>query len=134
MKMLLKEMSFLVIVGLLLTGFEGRPGLLRPGLSRLRFDREMHDFGRIPQGKPVRAVFRVFNAGDGPLVIYSVEPACGCTTALFTREAVMRGHWGSIVVTFDAVALHRFEKQIVVNSNSSTPVRVLYIRGEVVGR
>jgi hypothetical protein len=102
-------------------------------VPRLRFDREIYNFGRIPQGKPALAVFRFFNDGSEPLVLYSVEPACGCTTVQFTREAVVKGHSGRIVVRFDGVAAGAFEKQIVVRSNSTTPVRVLYIMGAVYG-
>jgi hypothetical protein len=126
MRMLLKEMSPLVI-SILLTSFNSWPGA-----PRLRFDHELYNFGRIPRGKPVKTVFHFFNVGDGPLVIYSVEAACGCTTTSFNHEAIGRGHSGTIVVSFDASSLHQFEKQIVVRSNSSTPVKVLYIRGEVV--
>jgi hypothetical protein len=118
MKMTIKEMSFLVVMSLL--------------LPQLRFDREVFDFGRIPRGKPVTTVFHFLNAGGAPLIIYSVEAGCGCTTTIFTREAIAPGHPGTITVTFDAARPGRFEKQIVVRSNAKTEVKVLYIRGEVV--
>jgi hypothetical protein len=126
--MLLSALSYRVITGISL-------GCLVAVLSvpRLRFDREVHNFGRILQNKPVLAVFRFFNDGSEPLVVYSVEPACGCTTVQFTREMVLKGHSGSISVTYNAATLNAFEKQIVVRSNSVTPVRVLYIRGTVFG-
>ena len=118
MKILLKEMSFWVAIGLL--------------LPQLRFDRELFDFGRIPRGTPVKTTFRFVNDGAAPLVIYSAEAGCGCTTASFTREAVSPGHSGTIAVTFDAATPGRFEKQIVVRSNAKPEVKVLYIRGDVV--
>ncbi len=126
--MLLSALSYRVILGVSLGCM-----VAAPSVPRLRFDREVYDFGRIPEGKPTLADFRFFNDGTEPLLIYSVEPACGCTTVQFTREAVLKGHSGSIAVTFDAALPRAFEKQIVVHSNSATSVRVLYIRGTVFG-
>jgi hypothetical protein len=100
----------------------------------LRFDREVYDLGRISRGKPVSARFRFSNGGGSPLIIQAVEPSCGCTTGSFPKEPVMPGKFGEIVLTYDAERLGRFEKQAVVYSNAVTGVRVIYVRGEVVGR
>jgi hypothetical protein len=108
-----------------------------PGPHRaavLRFDREVYDLGRISRGKPVSARFQFCNGGGSPLVIQAVEPSCGCTTGSFPREPVLPGKFGLIVLTYDAAKVGRFEKQAVVYSNANTAVRVLYIRGEVVGK
>ena len=39
-----------------------------------------HDFGKIPQGKPVTYVFDVANKGKSDLKISNVQASCGCTT------------------------------------------------------
>lgn len=127
MNMLVKEMSFAVIIGWFAAAF-----VLPPRLPTLRFNTDLHNFGRIPQGRPVMARFKFFNTGTAPLIILSVEPSCGCTTVFFTQEAVLPGRSGMIEVRFDAAKPHAFEKQVVVRSNSVTPVKVLFIRGVVV--
>lgn len=127
MYMLVKEMSFAVIMGWIAAAF-----VLPPRHPTLRFDTELHDFGRIPQGRPVMARFRFVNNGTAPLIVLSVEPACGCTTVFYTQAAVLPGHSGIIEVRFDAAKPHAFEKQVVVRSNSVMPIKVLFIRGVVV--
>lgn len=39
-----------------------------------------HDFGQIPQGKPVYYSFEIVNTGAEPLKLGDVHASCGCTT------------------------------------------------------
>jgi len=51
------------------------------GRPRLAIDRQQIDFGKVPLGKPVRAVFTRANVGDRPLHILNrpvVEVRQGC--------------------------------------------------------
>lgn len=51
------------------------------GRPRLAIDRQQIDFGKVPLGKPVRAVFTLANVGDRPLHILNrpvIEVRQGC--------------------------------------------------------
>lgn len=76
-----------ILVGLvLLVSAGGRSsGSVGPaqvvGRPRLAIDRERIDFGKVPLGRPVQAVFTLTNAGDRPLRILNrpvVEVKQGC--------------------------------------------------------
>lgn len=97
-----------------------------------KFNEEKHDFGKIPQGKPVTTEFTYTNVGVEPLIVTDVRPTCGCTIADFTKTPVLKGQKGSIKITFNAAAVTVFNKTIVVTSNAKTPTKNLIIIGEVV--
>ena len=44
-----------------------------------------HDFGKIPQGKPVFYFFDIENTGTTPLKLDNVQASCGCTTPEWSR-------------------------------------------------
>jgi hypothetical protein len=96
-----------------------------------KFDEETHDFGKIPQGKPVTVEMTFTNVGKLPLIISAVEPTCGCTVAKFTATPVKKGEKGTIVLTYNAAATGQFTKGTTIKSNAKTPVRVIYFKGEV---
>ena len=91
-----------------------------------------HDFGRIPQSKPVTATFAFVNKGDIPLVINQAKGSCGCTGVEYTKEAILPGQSGTVKATFNAAALGAFNKSVTVESNAEGGTTVLYFRGEVV--
>lgn len=98
-----------------------------------KFEKETHDFGKIPQGKPVSVDFVFVNAGEEPLIISNVESTCGCTVPKYTTDPVAKGQKGTITVTFNAAAVQPgFTKAVTIKSNARTPIKVLYIKGEVV--
>ncbi|MDQ7947406.1 MAG: DUF1573 domain-containing protein [Pedobacter sp.] len=96
-----------------------------------KFVEETHDFGKIPQGKPVSVELFFTNTGKLPLIISAVEPTCGCTVAKYTQTPVKKGEKGSITLTYNAAAPGAFNKGITVKSNAKTPVKIIYIKGEV---
>jgi hypothetical protein len=96
-----------------------------------KFVEEMHDFGKIAQGKPVTVEMTFTNIGEQPLIISAVEPACGCTVAKYTQTPVKKGQKGSIILTYNASAPGVFTKATTIKSNAKTPVKVIYFKGEV---
>ena len=100
--------------------------------AEFKFNEESHDFGKIPQGKPVTTEFVFTNIGQEPLILTSVQPTCGCTVADFTKTPVKKGDKGVIKITYNAAAVAPFTKGIVVTSNAKTPQKTLIIKGEVV--
>ncbi len=99
-----------------------------------KFDKETYDFGKIPQGKPVSVDFKFTNTGEEPIIITNVESTCGCTVPKYTSTPVKKGESGVISVTYNAAAVMPFSKAITVKSNAKTPVKMLYIKGEVIAK
>jgi Protein of unknown function (DUF1573) len=60
------------------------------------------NFGKIAEGQKLEVAFKFKNTGDKPLVIYRVQPSCGCTAAEPPKEPVAPGSQGEIKATFDS--------------------------------
>ncbi|SEL87322.1 DUF1573 domain-containing protein [Parapedobacter koreensis] len=101
--------------------------------AEFKFEKETHDFGKIPQNEPVSYEFSFTNVGTEPIIISEVRPSCGCSVAEFTKTPVKPGETGTIKVTYDAKVKQPFTKNFTVRSNTKTPVKTLYIKGEVTG-
>ena len=97
-----------------------------------KFNEEKHDFGKIPQGKPVTTVFEFTNIGEQPLILAAVQPSCGCTAADFTKTPVKKGEKGIIKITYNAAVVSPFNKAITITSNAAIPTKIISIVGEVV--
>lgn len=90
-----------------------------------------HDFGKIPQGKPVTYVFEVSNSGKTALKIDNVQASCGCTTPEWDREkAIEPGSTAKITVGYNAAAEGPFTKPVTITYNG-TQTKQLIIKGEV---
>ncbi|MCC6723500.1 MAG: DUF1573 domain-containing protein [Saprospiraceae bacterium] len=90
-----------------------------------------HDFGDIPQGKPVNYLFKFKNTGDAPLQIENVRFTCSCTATEWTENPVLPGKEGSVNVTFDARKLGYFSKKITVFFMHQRKAEKLHIEGFV---
>ncbi|MDX2069433.1 MAG: DUF1573 domain-containing protein [Haliscomenobacter sp.] len=97
----------------------------------LIWDKIEHDFGAIPQGKPVTAVFKVKNKSKSPMVFTSVNASCGCTTPNYTKEPIAPGKTGEITATYNALAPGEFTKQVTVITSLSDEQVVLRLKGKV---
>jgi len=97
----------------------------------MKFKEETHNFGKIPQGKPVTNEFIFTNTGTDPIVVTNVSASCGCTTPEYTKSPVAPGKTGKITATFNAQASGPFNKSITVTSNAESPTITLYLKGEV---
>ena len=102
--------------------------------AEFKFNEETHDFGKIVQGKPVSFVFKYTNVGNEPLIITAVESTCGCTVPNVEPKQgtpVLKGQSGSITLTYNAAVAAPFNKFVKISSNSKTPLKMLYVKGEV---
>ncbi|MEQ7800541.1 DUF1573 domain-containing protein [Pedobacter sp. ASV1-7] len=101
--------------------------------AEFKFEKETHDFGKIPVNKPATFEFKYTNIGDQPLIITKVETTCGCTVPEYTQIPVKKGESGSIKVTYNPTGgALPFSKSITITSNAKTTTKVLYIKGETV--
>ena len=96
----------------------------------IAFTQLEHDFGKIPQGKPVTYDFEFKNAGNTGLKLDNVQASCGCTTPEWTREEVAAGQGSKITVGYNAAAEGPFAKTITVTYNGGAS-KILTIKGEV---
>jgi len=89
----------------------------------------VHDFGQIPQGKPVFYFFEIENAGTSPLKLDNVQASCGCTTPEWNREPIPAGGTDKIKVGYNAAAEGVFEKYITITYSGTQ--KQIKIRGTV---
>ena len=89
-----------------------------------------HDFGKIPQGKPVYYTFDIVNNGKTELKLDNVHASCGCTTPEWSRDPIAPGATAKIKVGYNAAAENFFEKFITITYNSNQS-KQLKIKGTV---
>ena len=88
----------------------------------LRFKESVHDFGQIPQGKPVFYNFEIVNTGKASLKLDNVQfepefgPAAGASS--------------TIRVGYNAAATNYFEKYITITYNNNQTKQIT-IKGTV---
>lgn len=93
--------------------------------------KDVHDFGKIPQGKPVTYDFVVTNTGTTPLKINNVQASCGCTTPNWEKDkAIEPGKTTKVNVGFNAAAEGPFSKNITITYNDNQTKHIT-IKGEV---
>lgn len=91
------------------------------------------DFKDVKKGESVEHVYQVTNTGNNPLVISQVVPACGCTAPEYTKEPIMPGQQGQIILRFDSSAFEGLQnKQAEVYANVETAPIVLTFSANVV--
>ena len=100
-------------------------------LAGFKWEATTHDFGKIPQGKPVSYEFKFKNSGNAPLVISNAQGSCGCTVPEWPKEAIAPGKEGKIKATFNAAAAGSFTKTVTITANVDKGQEVLTIKGEV---
>lgn len=85
-----------------------------------------HDFGKIPQGKPVYYYFDIVNRGAVPLKLDNVQASCGCTTPEWNKDPIAAGGADQIRVGYNAASEGSFEKIITItyNGNETKQVKI----------
>lgn len=105
------------------------------GSPSLAISELVYNFGVAVEGEDVVHDFVLSNVGDEELVILSVSPTCGCTTAALGKTQLAPGEDVRLGVRLSTVGYggSTIEKQIAVETNDPEKPRiVLYLRGTVV--
>src|ERR1017187_5113459 len=91
----------------------------------------LYDFGRMRAGDPVKYTYVFTNTGDRLLIINSVQPQCGCTTAGEWTRQVEPGNTGSIPIQVNTLGYNGpVIKQVTVTCNvSNQPALYLQLKG-----
>lgn len=102
-----------------------------PKAPEIKFEKETHDFGAIPQGTPATYEFKFTNTGKTPLIITNAAASCGCTTPDWTRDPIKPNKTGFVRATYNAASPGPFTKSVTVNSNAKNSQVILYLKGDV---
>ncbi|MEO8173321.1 MAG: DUF1573 domain-containing protein [Sediminibacterium sp.] len=83
------------------------------------------NFGTVTKGEKVKVVFRFRNTGTQPLVLASVQAACGCTIPSYTKGVIVPGGEGEVTGAFDSnkSAAGEVRKSIFVTANTKNKTR-----------
>ena len=95
-----------------------------PVKEPLQFKQIEHDFGSVPQGKPVYYLFELKNIDTKRIVLNDVHASCGCTTPEWSKDAIQPGATAKIKVGFNAASEGPFEKYISVQYNDSVTKQI----------
>ena len=100
---------------------------------RMQFATPLYDFGRMKAGDPVKYTYLFTNTGDRLLLLNSVQPQCGCTTAGDWTKQVEPGQTGSIPIQFNTANYNGpVFKQVTVMCNvTNQPTVFLQLKGTV---
>ena len=99
--------SFILFISIAWTASAQNDSLRKDALQLKEVE---HDFGKIPQGKPVYYNFDIENTGTTPLKLDNVQASCGCTTPEWNHEAIPAGSSDKIKVGYNAAAEGTFGK------------------------
>lgn len=100
-------------------------------LTSMKFDKEVHDFGKIKTGTDNKCEFRVTNTGKQPLIIYNVGASCGCTTPKKPENPIPPGKSDVIEVNFKPNGPGPSEKTVTIQGNTDPRVHTVKIKAMV---
>ena len=100
----------------------------------IQVDKEVHDYGTLPQGANGECTFVVTNIGDQPLILTNCKGSCGCTVPKCDTEPIKPGGKSTITVRYDTKRVGPINKSVTVSSNATnTPEKILRIKGSIEG-
>ena len=120
-------LAFLVVTALNAQGDNAVTKTNQPAaVDPLAVKQDVHDFGTIPQGKPVYYFFEIQNNGAVPLKLENVQASCGCTTHEWNKEPIDANGSDKIKVGYNAAVEGPFEKFITItyNGNQTKQIRI----------
>ena len=102
-------------------------------ITSMRFDKTVHDYGKVIVDTDNKAFFTVTNTGNKPLIIENVSASCGCTTPKKPEKPIPPGKSDRIEVGFHPRdgQLNEQEKTITVSANTDSKMEVLKIKAFV---
>ncbi|HOP43730.1 MAG: DUF1573 domain-containing protein [Flavobacteriales bacterium] len=98
----------------------------------ISLDKEVHDYGTIPNGANGTCEFTVTNTGDAPLIITNCKGSCGCTVPKCDTAPVKPGGSTVITVKYDTKRTGPINKNVTITSNAvNAPNKIVRIKGTV---
>jgi hypothetical protein len=103
----------------------------RPTTS-IRFEKEVHDFGKVKQNSENTFIYKFKNTGTNPLVIESATGSCGCTVPNYPKEPIMPGKTGDIEVVYrPGTQENAQEKTVTVVANTNPKSTIIKLKAFV---
>ena len=100
--------------------------------AKIKFDKEVHDYGTIKNGADGTCTFDFTNTGNQPLIISNAKGSCGCTVPSWPKEPVNPGQTATITVKYDTKRTGAINKSVTITSNAvNEPTKVVRIKGNV---
>jgi mono/diheme cytochrome c family protein len=102
--------------------------------AQIRFNEEVHEFGKIEQNTMATTSFIISNTGTDTLEVFSAQPSCGCTAAFPGKKRIAPGDTSILKISFDPhnKAEGDVTKTITVTSNSKNDAqKMLRIHGVI---
>lgn len=99
--------------------------------TKISFEENQFDFGKINKGEMVTHVFKFKNSGTAPLIIVDAKASCGCTVPQWTKDPVMPGESGDIEVKYNGSGSGKIHKTVTVYANTEPKETVLEIMADV---
>ena len=87
------------------------------------------EMGTIKFDSAYNLDFEIKNAGGASLVIDTVTSSCGCSVPSLNKKVLNPLEEGKISVTYKPVDPGKFEKSLVIKSNSDSVYTVLKFKG-----
>jgi hypothetical protein len=104
-------------------------------LTSIQWIDSMRNFGKITEGQKLSVSFRFKNTGNKPLIIESVQPACGCTVADYPRQPIPPGGEGEITGEFNSEGREgQQHKEITVTTNTPAHTQNVVFEVDVIGK
>lgn len=102
-------------------------------ITTIKFEKMVHDFGRINEGQVVHTAFKFTNTGKLPLLIAKAEGSCGCTVPRWPQQPIPPGESAEIAVQFDSHdKMGEVEKTVKVTANTLPATVVLTIKSTII--
>jgi hypothetical protein len=124
----MKKLLFILVAGLFVTTAQAQ----KKADEAVKFDQEVHDFGKIKQGVPVTYDFVFRNVTSAPITITNATASCGCTTPVKPEAPIMPGKADKIKAGYNAANPGPFEKTIYITVEGYDQPKEIKIKGEVV--
>jgi hypothetical protein len=86
-----------------------------------KFEKTTHDFGTLKEGPVATYSFKFKNVGKSPLIIQSCSASCGCTIPKWSKDPIMPGKKGTILVKYNTKGrVGTFNKTVYIKSNAKS--------------
>ena len=119
-------------LGLIIAFAFGSFAQTQVGGAEIKFEKDVHDFGKLKQYGNATTEFAFKNTGNSPLIISNCKGSCGCTVPTWPREPIAPGASAVIKVKYDSKRVGPINKSVTISSNASnTPSKVIRITGNI---
>ena len=95
---------------------------------------EVIEKGDVMWGEDVKAVIKVKNTGDYPLILAEITGSCSCTVAEYPKEPIAPGKSVEIkaVVQTDKASAGPLVKDVRITANTNPSITTVLIKANVI--